>query len=278
MNTQTFLEPKSISSPELIIKALNKWRAASTRQLVSLIQPSSPQETTRLKRSFNRLRRRRLISTVKYQREFLNFHYEEERRYKNLLRTAPELKAEYVSKSGLKHHLEIVDLFLLLQRESPNLKMFDNPLTALNHFSTIKKEGRTIRCAPDLSIICPWLTDTKLLYVEFERSQKAYARYNDKWMAYEFDDLVDRVFYVIENECLQKRISENLRKYFYKAYMANDFFIAYVLYDDLKKHGLSAECVLHTGGKEARASVRDVLNHPSPIQADKSTFIVKSNF
>lgn len=260
-----------LSCSELVLQTLSLWRLASTRQLHALLHTHCDQREELLKRSLNRLRRRGLIRSFKLGREFLNFSLEEEFRFQRLLKENPENRQSYFSRSGIKHHLECLDLYLLLTEHLPNLKIFSNPLSSIEFHSKANGNYGVIRCAPDLALMGSWKEQPRMIYVEYEKNQKAHRRYEEKWEAYELDELVDRVLYVAESEILFHRLNQMLRQYFRRSYSFDNFAIGVTTWEHIEKEFLRAPCQVFGAGETKSIQLCDVLTQKEIVtREDKS--------
>jgi len=261
MNTHNPSHPEMRPSlAQQIVGCLFHWKVATARQIYQLLGSGEyPEKKISIKRTLNRLRRNGSILSVRAQDRVLNFCLLEERRFKQLSLQPPERVRSYLSASGITHHLVMLDLFLGFKKALPGLHMYANPLSDIHLFSERSRDAKTIRCAPDLSIVSPW-NPAKLICIEYERSQKKTTRYDEKWSAYEFDRSVSRVLYIVSDKILLERLSRHIdSRLGSRRTGSEEFSISLVCHDQILSYGLRAAARTHFFDETVYNRVSDVL-------------------
>lgn len=217
-----------------IMRTLRKWKLLSTPQLLSLLNQSNATNPHSFSSALKRLKKRGAVHYLRVNHDHLNFHPLWEKRWKLLEASKGVEKSIALQRTGLRHHLELVELYLHFKREISNLTIVPN-ITS-QKISSVKSFGQRVH-APDLTVK---LDGTRELYIEIERTIKSPERYRAKWGAYEGSRQVSKCLYVLEDSEHIYPIQSYTESFFQRSFCRKPFSIAFTTLEGVKESSRSA--------------------------------------
>lgn len=178
-----------------------------------------------------------------------------------------------LQRAGFNHHLELVRMGIRIQKKYPHLDV--RPV--FNIDPSLRREtayGVSELYSPDLVCVDRNQPD-RLIYIEYEASLKAPARYWDRWNAYESDPAVSLCLYLTGSAEVEARIGHHLREYFRRTYSSSSYQMGVVNQDAFFE---GKTCVLLAPGNEREVEPDSIFRNIRVLGSCKRLKSKSSNF
>jgi len=235
------------------------WRIASAGQLRKEAMSSLGVSDAALRVMLGRLREAQMVRSCRMGDETIFFDLSLRRRADYIDSLAPDVRAAFLKRSGIQHHLLMLDLAQALKFMNSEFSVQGNVLTDTHSSSYSEHENFFRKHAPDLTIADKSNSKGLLCYVEVERTLKAAVRYQSKWSAYEGDESVSLVLYWVYDRRFEKRLQSLMTKYFRRILGDKTFEIGTVLNSDFEALKESAVVKLFSVGSSRTAALGETI-------------------
>ena len=166
-------------------------------------------------------------------------------------------RIEKVSSWGIIHHFKILDLGLSLRGTYPELCIRPNLFSDHVSFS-LGSTGRSgKKFVPDLIVSTRNLDTPRTLYIEVERTVKKKSRYDERWLAFESDRLVDDCIYFLDDFYNTRRIRSFAESYFSDGQARPEFFLGFV---DSSKGLMNSTVTIYKARGQNVSQLNDIFN------------------
>lgn len=221
----------------------------------------------------NRWSKSSTVFQFKKKTDHLVFHHSWKQRWVYLQKFQGADHTAPLQRAGFNHHLELVRMGIRIQKKYPHLDV--RPV--FNIDPSLRREtayGVSELYSPDLVCVDRNQPD-RLIYIEYEASLKAPARYWDRWNAYESDPAVSLCLYLTGSAEVEARIGHHLREYFRRTYSSSSYQMGVVNQDAFFE---GKTCVLLAPGNEREVEPDSIFRNIRVLGSCKRLKSKSSNF
>lgn len=238
---------------------LEDWRMASVTQLRKEAELSLRVSEDALRVMLSRLRDAQMIRSCRMGEETVVFDVSLKKRADYIETLSSGTRASFLKRSGIHHHLLMVDLAQDLRQLNSDFLIQGNVLSE-SHSSTYSAHEEFFRKhAPDLTLSDRSNPQSLLCYLEVERTLKAEVRYHAKWSAYETDENVSVVLYWLYDRRLEKRLQDLMERFFRRSLGDRAFSIGTVLQSEFEIQKSNTPVKLYSIGQKKLISLQELL-------------------
>lgn len=247
------------SCQDRIRDLLATWKMISTSDLKLLLHRTPEFNQRTFEWSLLRLRKKGEIYSLRIGPQILNFHSKWKKRYALFLKNPSQRRELILRQTGLFHHLELLRIYLEVQKEVPDWIAYPN-LSNQSCAFTQSIQGR--RLFPDL--ILRKTPASSALYIEFERTLKSEKRYRERWRSYERDRSIYGCLYWLEEPSHLGPLLELSKAFFDRKSGRAEFHLSFVLDVQFRQNRLDTQIYRVGLNRREEISLREVLQGPVP--------------
>lgn len=247
----------SKSYREQIKELLRTWKAIPTTNLRQLLSQSSTFNQRSFEWALSQMRRRQELHTLRIGRDYLNFSSAWKKRFILLHSVPPHRREATLEATGLQHHFELLEIFLLLKRKFSTLNAYPNLSNQTSIFSRSLQGGKQF---PDL--VLRENIHSPSIYVELERNLKSEKRYLEKWRAYERDRNVYACLYWLTESSHLRFLLKLVREFFDRRSGRSSFFLGLVTMEAFQTKGFDSRVILVGLNEDREVGLQEILSGP----------------
>jgi len=187
----------------------------------------------------------------------------------------------YAQKWGFLHHLEVTELGFKFENAFSDFFVSTNVFSDFVSFAEGTTNGRGRKFCPDISLSYSKGSLSRFIYVEYEKTTKAKARYLERWLAYHKDPKLRACLYITDDPNVEHRLEKLIETYLRASLQRPTF--TFGLFNAAKNAEISGETIIRELGRGIKrvAKLNEFLKNkvnPSRTRPNFSDQIFSSDF